>query len=178
MITKDFSSYCLKDESILKQVNQHLIIHGFFLFIFFIWIISYGLCLASLWKIEIMFWNGFLWSVICLSFIIFITYLVISTISHYSASCIITNKRIILIDWISLFATWEKTIQLWEITKIQSESRGFFATLFSYGTITICYNSWCENEFTFSYVSHPGEIIAFIHTLKEKVTNTDEKVAK
>ncbi|MFA5130033.1 MAG: PH domain-containing protein [Patescibacteria group bacterium] len=70
---------------------------------------------------------------------------------------IVTNRRIVNIEQHGLFGRTTSELMLYNVQDVTSDIRGFFATMFSYGNISI--QTAAEKEhFLFENVAHPNEI--------------------
>ncbi|MDD4476567.1 MAG: PH domain-containing protein [Patescibacteria group bacterium] len=97
-------------------------------------------------------------SVYCLSVLLFLySYF----ISFYLDMWVITNDRLVDIEQISLFGRSVSEVDLYQIQDITSEVKGFFPSIFDYGTITL-QTAGAVPKFILKNVPDPNGLRKFI----------------
>lgn len=77
---------------------------------------------------------------------------------------IITDERIIDVDFISMIYKNISTAKIDNIEDITKKSSGIIANLFDYGTILI-QTAATKNEFEFDHVPHPAKVVKLLNEL-------------
>jgi hypothetical protein len=77
---------------------------------------------------------------------------------------IITDERIIDVDFLSMIYKNISTAKTENIQDVTKKSSGIMATIFDYGTILI-QTSAAKNEFEFDHVPHPGRVAKLLNEL-------------
>ena len=161
--------------------------HWFTIFIEFLWIIL----LAVLVPVSI-FWLQFSfeplaalfadWTLVLLLVMYYQLILIISftfLADYYLDIWVITDQRLIKIELKGFFNRLVTTINLDRIQDIKVSTRGFFATLFTYGDIKV-QTAGTEADFVFFHTPKPQQTKTIIYkALKEKsVRNTLKPLTK
>ncbi|MBI2049828.1 PH domain-containing protein [Candidatus Roizmanbacteria bacterium] len=169
-----FHSFCIrpdfsfeiqgKDEEVILVLRQHPIValNWFFnVILFLILLVIVNLVFAGLLNPQQQFFTNFLTVALILSYFWFnlVTY-------HFNVG-IVTNKRVIDLDF-QIFGLREFTIaDLGRIEDITTKSAGFFQSLFNYGDVFI-QTAGTEANVEYHRVPKPTEVTSIINKLIEK----------
>lgn len=127
--------------------------------------------------------GGVLESVIPLRFLISIlvgwylftaSYILVHFLLWYFNISIVTNRRIIDVDFINILHKELSATTLDKVEDITSNRTGFFGSLFDFGNV-IVQTAAAEVEFDFLKVPHPEEVVRILNKLMEE---TKQKGAK
>jgi hypothetical protein len=102
---------------------------------------------------------------------IYVMFLVLSLFTiwtiHYLTVWVVTNKRVVNITQPAIFAQRISELTFPNIEDISSDTRGIFATMFSYGSVEIETAGEHEN-FIFEKIPHPKDMERLIFNLMGK----------
>lgn len=90
-----------------------------------------------------------------------------SFVDYYLDVWVVTNRRIINIEQKSLFMRQSSEQKLYRIQDVTAELRGFFSTIFNYGTVYI-QTAGEEQRFIFKQVPDPNGVARKINKLAEE----------
>ncbi|OGY45724.1 MAG: hypothetical protein A3J65_02065 [Candidatus Buchananbacteria bacterium RIFCSPHIGHO2_02_FULL_45_11b] len=90
-----------------------------------------------------------------------------SFVDYYLDVWIVTNERIINIEMKGLFSRTSSEQKLYRVQDVTSEIKGFFATVFNFGTVYI-QTAGEQQRFIFKQVPHPDQVAKKINTLVEE----------
>ncbi len=152
-----------RDEEIILILRQHPItqLKSALLLIFGFFIVPWLLQLSGL--------IDFLPSQFRIAFYLFIIVLFIGTslrcfLLWFFNVYIITDERIIDVDFLSMIYKNISTAKTENIQDVTKKSSGIMATIFDYGTILI-QTSATKNEFEFDHVPHPARVAKLLNEL-------------
>lgn len=102
------------------------------------------------------------------AFLLFmILFALIEFIDFYFDLHIVTDRRLVDIDQHRLFNRTVSELLLDDIQDVKSISKGFFATIFDFGDVTI-QTAGSQPNFVFTDVRHPNEVAAIIIDLSDQ----------
>lgn len=102
---------------------------------------------------------GFIaWNMICIGFAIE------SILKWFYGVYIVTDERIIDVDFISMLYKDVSTTKIDKIEDVTSVSSGFLSSIFDYGTVTI-QTAATKQELAFEHVPHPARVTALLNEL-------------
>lgn len=84
---------------------------------------------------------------------------------------IVTNERLVDVDWHSILYRNVSTTQIKNIEDVKGEQSGVFAGLFDFGNVYI-QTAGTENNFEFIYVPHPQLVVKKIQELMQREENS------
>lgn len=150
------------DEEVILILRAHpitllpWIISGFILFILLIFTnIVFGSSLSSS--------QSFILNLILVVFIL--SYLWFNFLSYFFNVGIVTNKRVIDIDYSSVIYRELTEASLTKIEDITAKSGGYFESLFNYGNVFIQTAGTAEVNVEFLKVPKPNQVVSVIDTL-------------
>lgn len=169
--------YQEKDEKILLVLRRIWIIFFrhllFVLFLFVLPFIVYLLVLNFAPEVlEAVFFKvlGPFFGLYCLFILLFG---LISWINYYFDVWVITNKRIINVEQISLFERVTSETRLYRIQDITVEVRGFFPSVFHFGNVYV-QTAGERPRFAFEQIRHPYRVRKLISDLHRKALREQE----
>ena len=103
-----------------------------------------------------------------ISFVIFALVFLYMTLIYWLDKLIITNQRLIFINWISITNVHEREINLKDIQDIASFERGLirFISVLSYGKIVIKSSAY-KFDITFEEIGKANKVRTFITRITE-----------
>ena len=121
---------------------------------------------------------GYLVSVLAVSlfYLYILLFIYHAWVDYYLDLWIVTNERIVAMEQKGLFHRVVSELRLNRIQDVSSETKGFFPTIFKYGTVHIQTASE-EDKFYFSEVPRPEMVARQILELHEKYVGLDQKLS-
>ena len=181
-MTKDLFPGQHSDEQIYLFVRKHwIVIFSTFSILFLMLIVPFiGIIL-----LRIYYYTIFQGSIINILVILGSIYILIIAglslvgfIDYYLDVEIVTNKRLIDIKQINLFARAIDELELLHIEDISVHQKGFLATFLNFGTIYI-QTAGTSRNFILTYLPHPQKVARQIMKLSEESIKTyDDKLVK
>jgi len=177
---KIFSTFCInptgisfenkeEDEKILLLLRRHIITNFFWVLttivlllipLFFVLLNSYNINPFSLINLPIRFISSFL----ILYYLIVITYALINFINWYFNACLITDKRVIDINFSGLVYKNVSTTKFDLLQDASYNQTGFLRSLFNYGDVLLQTAGSLEN-FDIQAVPHPDRVVHLVEGL-------------
>ncbi len=177
---KIFSTFCInptgisfenkeEDEKILLFLRSHIITNFFWVLttiilllipLFFVLLNSYSINPFSGVYLPIRFSSFFL----ILYYLIVITYALINFINWYFNSCLITDKRVIDINFSELVYKNVSTTKFDLLQDASYNQTGFLRSLFNYGDVLLQTSGSLEN-FDIRAVPHPDRVVHLVEGL-------------
>ncbi len=96
-------------------------------------------------------------------------------VDYYLDMWIVTNRRLVDVDQIGLFGRSVSEVELYKVQDIRSDQRGFFATIFNFGNISV-ETSGAELRFMVSQVGNPNGLRREILELIREDAERQEKL--
>lgn len=96
-------------------------------------------------------------------------------VDYYLDMWIVTNRRLIDVDQIGLFGRSVSEVELYKVQDIRSDQRGFFATIFNFGNISV-ETSGAELRFMVSQIHNPNGLRREILELIREDAERQEKL--
>lgn len=165
-----------KDEHIILLLRKHWITNFswvsvtlFFIIIpvlLFPFIVQNGVLPADFPKVLISFLVMF-WYLLTFS------YMLVEFLLWYFTVSIVTNERIIDIDFVSILHKKFSATRISKVEDITLHSGGFTRTVFDYGDVLV-QTAGTEGQFGFYAVPHPEEVVRIINNLMEEVKGGGE----
>jgi uncharacterized membrane protein YdbT with pleckstrin-like domain len=167
-------------ENIKKIVRRHWFIFATMMFaIFMIFILPLILVAISI-KVFPAFFQGVIVNIFVFGLFVYILLLagafLISYIKYYFDLVILTDKRIIDIQQVTLFSRNVEELELKNIQNVSSDLQGIFATFLNYGRVTV-ETAGNNPNFVFNTIPNPQafarELIKLSEKAKEKARIKD-----
>ena len=154
-----------KDEEVILILRAHPIT-------LLPWIINGLILLILLILLNIVFGSIFSpaqFFVLNLTLIVFIlSYLWFNFLSYFFNVGIVTNKRVIDVDYSSVIYREVTEANLTRIEDITAKSGGYFQALFNYGNVFIQTAGTAEVNVEFLKIPKPAQAVAIINSLTEE----------
>lgn len=96
-------------------------------------------------------------------------------VDYYLDMWVVTNRRLIDIDQIGLFGRSVSEVELYKVQDIRSDQRGFFATIFNFGNISV-ETSGAELRFMVHQVANPNGLRREVLELIREDAERQEKL--
>lgn len=106
--------------------------------------------------------------IILLWYLLTFSYMLVNFLLWYFTVSIVTNERIIDIDFISILNKKFAATRISKVEDVTLETGGFVRTIFDYGDV-IVQTAGTEVQFGFYAVPHPEEVVRIINTLMEEI---------
>jgi len=148
-------------EKIILMVRAHpftqiyWVINSFFLLIL---LISVNIVVGSFFSLSQVFLIN------CFGIVIILSYIWMSFLNWYFNVGIVTNKRVVDIDFSSILYKEITVAKLDRIEDITIKSGGYFESFFDFGTVYI-QTAGSEANIEFTNVSYPSEVVQNINKL-------------
>jgi uncharacterized membrane protein YdbT with pleckstrin-like domain len=122
----------LKEGETLKiAIRRHWIVYVFVALYALVWVIISA-------STFITFWLEFFTTMLNIVFWLFYSiFLYIEWLNHELDLYIVTNNRVIWVEQISWMNRNTRECNLWQVQEVSSKTKGIFANIFNYGTLSI-----------------------------------------
>lgn len=118
-------------ESVQMAIRRHWIVYVFVALYAFVWVIISLITFWFLWM------NFFITLLNILFWMFFSIFLYIQWLNHELDLYIVTNNRVIWVEQISWMNRVTREYNLWQVQEVSSKTKGIFANIFNYGTLSI-----------------------------------------
>ncbi len=99
--------------------------------------------------------------------LLIVSFLTVAFINYYYDIYLVTDRRLVDIDQISLFHREINELALEEVQDVTTKNQGIFSSLFDYGMVII-ETAAAREKFVFNSVLHPREISTIILDLSDQ----------
>ncbi|MFH1405076.1 MAG: PH domain-containing protein [Patescibacteria group bacterium] len=151
------------DEEILEIIREEAVAYSLKIVLILLWFITPFFFLFPLFK-EGVFGIAFFFTLVLSASI----YAIKEFFKWHNTTLIITDKRIFDVEQRRVFDRVVSEISIVRIDDVTHRTKGFFPTVFGFGSIKICVNGTCA-DVIFRKVKRPVKICNLINDLREVV---------
>ncbi len=150
-------------EKILLVLRQHIAVNVVWIFMTIVLILAPFLLFPMI-PLQVVLPGNFLFFLMIAWYLFVTAYVIESFLGWYFNIYVITDERIIDIDFYSLIYKSVSEAKIDKIEDVTATTAGFFGAFFHYGNITI-QTAAEKREFEFCKVPHPSKVTKFLNEL-------------
>lgn len=145
-------------EKVEMVIKRHWIIFVMLFWYFLFWaIVSW----TSLLGFGFVVWNVLLNIVFWLFFLLF---LYTQWLNHELDLFVVTDNRVIGVEQISFLNRNVSECTLWQVQEVNTNTKGFFANIFNYGTVRV-QTAWANQNMVMAYVPDPIQSARIVNNI-------------
>ncbi len=145
-------------ETMEMVIRRHWIVYVI------IWVYLFLGIALTLWLLTIFWFDPLILLLLVIFWMFFSLFLYIEWLNHELDLFVITNNRVVWIEQISFLNRVVSECILWQVQEVWAQTKGFFANILDYWTITIL-TAWNWKNFVMDFAPEPMEVSRKINNI-------------
>lgn len=148
-------------EKVDSVIRRHWIVFAMIWVYAIGWVFLTGVLFVTMWN------NAFTWILLIVFWMYYSMFLYISWLNHELDLFVITNNRVICIEQKSFLNRAVGECTLDKIQEVSIETKGFFANILDYGTVTLK-TAWSTTNFDMTFSPRPMQSSRYINNIVDR----------